>query len=98
MGYSFEYLDATSPTVKTDHKSDKRFELQNILIFLIWHLMRDDISSFGFYYMHADLLNDSFLCLEKKSTDALTVLPNRINFYVVASKYNNHAKFTTTSI
>ena len=30
MGSSFEDLDATSLTVKTDHKSDERFELQNI--------------------------------------------------------------------
>ena len=44
MGSSFEDLDATSPTVKTDHKSDKRFELQNILNFWILHLIQDDIT------------------------------------------------------
>ena len=33
MGSSFEDLVATSPTVKTDHKSDKRFELPNFLNF-----------------------------------------------------------------
>ena len=30
MGSSFENFDATSPTMKTDHKSHKQFELQNI--------------------------------------------------------------------
>ena len=35
MGSSFEDLDATSLTVKTDYKSDKRFELKNILNFYI---------------------------------------------------------------
>ena len=48
MGSSFEDLDAKNPTVKTDHKSDKRFELQNILNFLISRLMRDDIINFVF--------------------------------------------------
>ena len=35
MGSSFEDLDALSPAVNTDHKSDKPFELQNILNFQI---------------------------------------------------------------
>ena len=48
MGSSFEDLDAKSPTVKTDRKSDKRFELQKILNFLILHLMRADIINFVF--------------------------------------------------
>ena len=48
MGSIFEDLDATSPTVKTDHKSDKRSELQNFLNFQISHLMRGDVSSFVF--------------------------------------------------
>ena len=48
MGSIFEDLVATSPTVKTDHKSDKRFELRNILNFWISQLMRDDVSSFVF--------------------------------------------------
>ena len=33
IGSSFEDLDVTSPTVKTDHKSHKQSELQNILNF-----------------------------------------------------------------
>ena len=45
MGSSVEDLGATSPTVKTDLKSDKRFVLKNILNFQILHLMRDDVSS-----------------------------------------------------
>ena len=40
MGSSFEDLDALSPMVKTDHKSDKPVELQNILNFQISYLMR----------------------------------------------------------
>ena len=40
MGSSFEYLVATSPTVKTDLKSDIRVELQNFLNFLVLHLIR----------------------------------------------------------
>jgi hypothetical protein len=39
MGSSFEDLIATSPTVKTDSKSDKRFDLQNFLNIWILHLM-----------------------------------------------------------
>ena len=53
MGSSFEDLVATSPTVKTNFKSDKRFGLQNLLNFRVSHLMRDDISFFGFLGMHA---------------------------------------------
>ena len=52
MASSFEHLDATSPTVKTNHKSDKRFELQNILNFQILHLIRTDVTNFGFQCMH----------------------------------------------
>ena len=37
MVSSFEDLDATSVTMKTDHKSDKRFEQQNILNSRILH-------------------------------------------------------------
>ena len=40
MGSSFEDLVAISPTVKTDPKSDKRFDLQNFLNFRFLHLMR----------------------------------------------------------
>ena len=40
MGSSFEDLVATSPTVKTDLKSDIRVELQNFLKFSILHLIR----------------------------------------------------------
>ena len=39
MGSSFEDLIATSPTMKTDPKSNIRFELQNFLKFSILHLM-----------------------------------------------------------
>ena len=45
MGSCFEDLDATSPTVKTDHKSDEGFELQKVLKIRNSHLMRDDISN-----------------------------------------------------
>ena len=58
MGSSFEHLVATSPTVKTDSKSDKRFGLQNILNFRISHLMRvtPAISSFS---LHARIRTDA---------------------------------------
>ena len=39
MGSSFEDLIAISPAVKTDLKSDKPFDLQNIFKFRISHLM-----------------------------------------------------------
>jgi hypothetical protein len=39
MGSSFEDLVETSPSVKTDFQSDKRFELQNILKIQTLHLM-----------------------------------------------------------
>ena len=39
MGSSFEDLDAISPTVKTDTKSDEWSELQNFLNFQNSHLM-----------------------------------------------------------
>ena len=38
MGSSFEDLVATGPTMKTNHKSDKRFDLQNILKFKIFYI------------------------------------------------------------
>jgi len=38
MGSSFEDLVTTSPTVKTDFKSDKWFEVQNILNFHIFRI------------------------------------------------------------
>jgi hypothetical protein len=40
MGSSFEDLVETSPSVKTDFQSDKRFELQNILNIRTLYLMR----------------------------------------------------------
>ena len=40
MGSSFEDLVAISPTVKTDPKSNKRFDLQNFLNFRFLHLMQ----------------------------------------------------------
>ena len=45
MGSSLEDLDTTSPTVKTDHKSDEGFELRNVLKFRISYLMQDDVSN-----------------------------------------------------
>jgi hypothetical protein len=39
MGSSFDDLVETSPSVKTDFQSDKRFELQNILNIQILHIM-----------------------------------------------------------
>ena len=57
MGSSFEDLAATSPTVKTDSKSDKRFELQNILIFLILHLMRMTSAILFVYCLYATPLH-----------------------------------------
>ena len=51
MGSSFEDLIATSSTVKTVSKSDKRFDLQNILNFHILFLiqMRSALLSFCDY-------------------------------------------------
>ena len=46
MGSSFKDLVSTSPTVKTVTKSDKRFNLQNNLKFLIFVFNFSDISTF----------------------------------------------------
>ena len=48
MGSSFEDLVATSPTVKTDLKSDIRVELQNFLNFWIFAFNSYDVSFFVF--------------------------------------------------
>jgi hypothetical protein len=45
MRSSFEDLVETSPSVKTDFQSDKRFELQNILNTRTLHLMRMRMTS-----------------------------------------------------
>ena len=51
MGSSFEDLNAMRPTVKTDRKSDKRFELQkflNVRIFSFSKKIRGDVNRFVF--------------------------------------------------
>ena len=49
MGSTFKNLVVISPTVKTNSKSDKQFDLQNILNFRIFHLTRDDIINCSFF-------------------------------------------------
>ena len=44
MGSSFEDLVATNSTVKTNHKSDKWFDLQNIFKFQIFAFNSSDVS------------------------------------------------------
>ena len=83
MGSSFEDLDATSPTVKTDHKPHKRFKLQNILNFQIWHLMQDDISFLTSYAcMHG---REEAHGGNARTEELLTDLPNRSCFRLVTS-------------
>jgi hypothetical protein len=51
MGSSFEDLVETSPSVKIDFQSDKRFEQQNFLNIRTLHLMR--MTSVVSFIMHA---------------------------------------------
>jgi hypothetical protein len=47
MGSSFKDLVMTNPTVKMDPKSDKPFELQNILNFIFFTFNGTDINNFA---------------------------------------------------
>ena len=83
MGSTFEDLDAISPMMKTDHKSHKRFELQNILNFRIRHLMQDDISFLtSCACMHG---REETHGGNARMGELLMDLPNRSCFRLVAS-------------
>ena len=59
MGSSFEDLVATSPTMKTDTKPDKRFELKKHFKFSKFALNDDNVSNSVFY-----------ACMQKKAIGA----------------------------